>query len=145
MAPTIDFGKQITFLRQIVISSEKISKRDELNKDIEDHIERIKKISSKKQNIKNELEKLRDKIRIVVDKKKAVSVKDSSNDFPEKKIEEIETRLNEYHTKTKSSGKKILKKRIKVLEGDCNKLKKKYPKKDLKRIKNRIDSLKKKL
>jgi len=145
MTPSTDFSKQISFLRQLVISSEKINERDELNKDIEDHIERIKKISSKKQNIKNELEKLRNKIKNIIDKKKAVSVKDSSNDLPEKKIEEIETRLNRYHKKTKLSGKKILKKRIKALEEDYNKFKKKYPKKDLKRIKNRIDSLKKKL
>lgn len=65
-----------------------------------------------------------------------------ANDFTREKIFIRQLIFASKKIHSFSSKKKLMKERINALEEDYKKLKKKYPSKDLKRIKKKLDALK---
>jgi len=129
---------QGVFVRHLVSASKKVAEKQEQHNEIKKHIDNIKTL--KKEDAAKELDKLKDKISNIVYEQNYSSQKDIPCAFT-KRLEYIEEKLDDYHKRIQKAGKAQLKQELIYLEAEYDSLRKKYPKKNFKKIKARIERI----
>ena len=160
------------FLKYIILSKKKLKKSNEAKEDLVEHLNKIKRKTRGKKNnptLTNDIEELEKKINYAIETEKKLYTQQKKeyffSKFLEKRVVELETRINEFlihhrqrknkidqiekkvknKVMTRSEQTQIIRQQIEELEKKYNSLKSKYPKEALKNIEEKIFQLKQKL